>query len=115
MTVIRLSMPPTANNLFAGRGKSRYRTREYDVWRETAGWELARQRPPLFLGAVSVVIEVSLAESTDSWDVCNREKATMDLLVTHRIIQGDNRPYVREVTMRWADVDGVRVIITPQS
>jgi hypothetical protein len=35
------------------------------------------------------------------------------LLVTHGVIQGDNRPYVREVCMRWANINGVRITITP--
>ena len=47
-------------------------------------------------------------------DCCNREKATIDLLVTHGIIQGDSQHYVREVTMGWAsDVEGIRITIRP--
>ena len=104
-------MCPTTNNLFAGNGKRRYRTKEYEAWAKEAGWVLASQRPAKAIGAVSVLIEVSLRESTDSWDLANREKATMDLLVEHKIIQGDNRPYVRKLAMEWADVDGIRVTI----
>src|ERR1700690_3776353 len=103
MTVISLPMPPSANHLFPGQNR-RYRSAKYAAWLTEAGWELKRQRPVSVPGRVSVLIEVSLAESTDSWDVCNREKAALDLLVTHGIIQGDNRPFVREVTQRWAEV-----------
>ena len=108
--VISLPMPPTTNNLFAGKGR-RYRTAVYEDWIEDAGWRLKAQRPAPLPGKVTLLIEVSLRESQDNWDVSNREKATVDLLVSHDIIQGDNRPYVREVTMRWAEVEGVRVTI----
>lgn len=111
--VLALPMPPTTNNLFAGTGKKRVKTYKYEAWEREAGWELLRQHPPRIKGAVALVIEVSERESTDTWDVCNREKATTDLLVTHGVIQGDNRPIVRRVTMEWSDVPGVRVTITP--
>jgi hypothetical protein len=104
-------MPPTTNHLFAGNGRRRYRTKEYVAWGKEAGWLLASQRPAKSTGAVSVLIEVSLRESTDSWDLANREKATMDLLVEHKVIQGDNRPYVRKFAMEWADIDGIRVTV----
>lgn len=110
-TVIRLSMPPTDNNLFAGNGKRRYRTREYDAWIKEAGWRIAIQRPPKSLAGVSILIEVSDRESTNSWDLTNRQKAAMDLLVKHKIIQNDSKPYVRRFVMEWADIDGIRITI----
>jgi Holliday junction resolvase RusA-like endonuclease len=112
--VLTLSMPPTSNNLFVGTGRRRVKSAGYCAWETRAGWELLRQRPPRIKGPVAVIIEVSTAESTDTWDLCNREKATMDLLVTHGVIQGDNRPFVREFGMRWSsDIRGVRVILRP--
>ena len=111
VVVLELSMPPTTNNLFINRGKSRIDSPKYAAWKRLAGWELVRQHPPRIRGPVSLLIEVSLAESNDTWDVTNRTKATEDLLKTQGVIQGDNRPFVREVTTRWADVAGVRVTI----
>lgn len=111
VVVLDLPMPPTTNNLFINRGKSRIDSPKYAAWKRLAGWELLRQHPPRIRGPVSVLIEVSLQESNDTWDLCNREKATMDLLVTQGVIQGDNRPIVREFGMRWTDVAGVRVTI----
>jgi len=109
--VLDLVMPPTTNNLFAGTGRRRVKTKAYQAWENRAGWELLRQRPPRIKGPVSVLIEVSISESNDTWDLCNREKATMDLLVTHGVIQGDHRPIVRDFSMRWALVKGVRVTL----
>lgn len=109
-TVIRLSMPPTDNHLFAGV-KRRYRTKEYQAWLKEAGWQIATQRPSQHALGVSVLIEVSDHESNNSWDLTNRQKAAMDLLVKHQIIQDDSKRYVRRFAMEWADIDGIRITI----
>ncbi len=62
-------------------------------------------------GKVAILIEVEEPTTARRQDVANREKAVVDLLVSHRVIQGDDQRFVREVTMRWADVAGVRVTI----
>jgi Holliday junction resolvase RusA-like endonuclease len=110
--VLTLPMPPTANNLFRGTGRKRVKSQGYEAWIDAAGWELVRQRPPRIKGPVAVTIEVSDVESSSTWDLCNREKATTDLLVSHGVIQGDNKPFVREFGMRWnPDIRGVRVTV----
>lgn len=112
--VLTLPMPPTTNNLFRGNGRRRVKSQGYESWIDAAGWELLRQRPPRIKGPVAVTIEVSDIESSSTWDLCNREKATMDLLVTHGVIQGDHKPIVREFSMRWsAATRGVRVRVQP--
>lgn len=111
--VIYLPLPPTANNLFAGTGKHRYRTSEYNDWINTAGWDLISQRPPQARGKVSLLIEVEEPKTARQMDLANREKATTDLLVKHLVIEGDDQRYVRELNMRWADIQGVRVTIRP--
>lgn len=109
--VINLSMPPSTNNLFINKGKSRIDSPKYAAWKRLAGWELLRQHPPRIKGPVSVLIEVSLRESNDTWDLTNREKGCLDLLVSQGVIQGDNRPIVRKFAMEWADVAGVRITL----
>ena len=113
--VINLPMPPTSNNMFfnSAKGKGRTKTPEYQDWIKEAGWRLLEQRPACIHGRVSILIEVSDAESADTWDVANREKATVDLLVSHKIIKDDGKRYLREITLRWADVAGVRVTVRP--
>ncbi len=110
-TVINLSMCPSTNNLFINKGRGRIDSPRYAAWKQLAGRELLRQHPRRIKGAVSILIEVSLRESNDTWDLCNREKAAIDLLVSQGVIQGDHRPIVRQVTMRWADVAGMRITI----
>jgi Holliday junction resolvase RusA-like endonuclease len=105
-------MPPSTNHLFAGNGRRRYKTKQYAAWIEESGHELDRQSPTPIKGRVTLLIEVSNRESASNWDVCNREKAAVDLLVARGIIEGDNRRFLGEVTLRWADVSGIRITIT---
>jgi len=109
--VIALPMPPTTNNLFSGNGKRRYRSVEYTAWIKEAGWRLANQRPPLIAGKVSLTIELEEPKTKRRQDCTNRIKAIEDLLVSHRIIEGDDQRFVRDVTVRWAPVEGVFVTI----
>jgi crossover junction endodeoxyribonuclease RusA len=111
--VLKLPMPPSTNNLFVNKGRGRVRSDVYEAWIKEAGYRLNAQRPRPVMGRVSLLIEVSDAESTDTWDVANREKAAVDLLVKHRIISGDSKRFVREITMRWAQVEGARVTVRP--
>lgn len=109
---ITLPMPPSTNSLFPGQ-RRRYRSAEYEAWITEAGWELKRQRPPKAAGRVSLLIEVAEPKTKRAQDVTNRIKAVEDLLVSHGVIQGDDQRYVRRVTAEWADIEGVRVTITP--
>jgi Holliday junction resolvase RusA-like endonuclease len=111
--VINLPLPPTSNNLFANAKGTRYRTPEYNAWIKEAGTLLAIQRPLKTLGKVSLTIEVAEPATKRATDLANREKATTDLLVKHQVIEGDDQRYVRELNMRWADIQGVRVTIRP--
>ena len=43
-------------------------------------------------------------------DVANYEKAVSDILVTAGVIEDDS--LIEEITLRWADVEGVEVTIT---
>lgn len=111
--VIELPMPPTTNNLFATVGKKRIRTVEYKAWAQEAGYLLNKQRPPLMAGKVAILIEVAEPKTAHRQDCTNRIKAVEDLLVSHRVIQGDDQRFVREVTTRWAPVEGCRVTVRP--
>ena len=109
--VVTLPMPPTTNNLFAGNGKRRFRTEAYEAWIIEAGFLLNRQNPRTVNGKVNLLIEVEEPKTARRMDVANREKATTDLLVSHGVIEGDDQRFVREITLRWADVSGVRVTV----
>src|ERR1700754_205360 len=92
--VICLPLPPTTNNLFAGTGKRRYRTSEYNEWIKEAGYRLNVQPPPQTRGRVSLTIEVGEPKTGRAMDLANREKATVDLLVKHLVIEDDDQRIV---------------------
>ena len=106
-------MPPTTNNLFAGNGRIRYRTKQYLTWKKEAGQILAVQRPAKLLGEVSIMIEVGEPKTKRQMDLANREKASIDLLVEHGVIEGDSQRYLRRIIMQWANIDGIRLSVKP--
>ena len=109
---IVLPMPPTTNNLFAGNGKRRYRTAKYKSWAKEAGLMLMLQQPPQYRGQVCVHLFVGEPKNERDMDLANREKAAIDLLVEHQIIQGDGRKYVRRIIMDWAAIEGIEIKIS---
>lgn len=111
--VIHLPMPPSSNNLFftLSPGKGRAKTVEYRDWLREAGTLLALQRPPQIKGKVRLLIDVAEPDTKRRQDVANREKGTVDLLVSHGVIEGDDQRFVREIVMRWASVEGIRITI----
>lgn len=112
MIVLDLPKPPTTNNLYfnvPGRGRSK--TKLYRTWKHNAGWEIQIRQPGKIKGQVNIDIAVT---DKARGDCANREKAVVDLLVTHGVIEGDSKRYVRSVMTRWAgDVEGVRVTVSP--
>ncbi len=111
--VITLPLCPSVWDLYkaAKRGQRRPKTPEYEAWIKAAGWELVRQRPARMPGKVSLLIEVGEIGIKALADCTNRTKAPEDLLVSHGIIQGDDRRYVRRVTTEWAPIEGLRITI----
>jgi len=104
MGEVRLALPwpPSTNNLFVNVGNKRVPSRDYTAWRKEAGWTLQAQRPPKFKGAVTIGIELCPAHSR-RYDLDNRSKALLDLLVTHNVIADDNADVVREVSVKRVD------------
>ena len=110
MTVIELPTPPSVNNLFINVGRRRTLSPEYRAWREEAGWKLQAQRPAPIHGRVC--IDIALADK-GRIDADNSLKAPIDLLVEHKIIQGDSRKYVRDARVYFDSsvTDGCRIEI----
>lgn len=110
-TRLALSWPPSANNLFMNvPNRGRVRTKEYDRWRGVAGWELKAQRPAKFTTPVEVVVELN-PPSKRAFDLDNRNKALLDLLVTHGVIPDDSIKYVRSVTAKVVETGGPCTVI----
>lgn len=116
--IINLPFPPSVNDMFATnkkakkgakKGHGRYRTDEYKAWIEEAGYKLNNQHPPFFEPWCEIRIDL---DDRRQGDCGNREKAVTDLLVKHHVIKGDQKKYVKRVSIGWEKVEGCRVVIT---
>ena len=116
MTEIRLPFPPSVNDMYANnkgaRGRGRYPSKEYEAWKDQAGWELNAQHVKPIDGVAEVRIDL---DSTRRGDADNRIKAVLDLLVSHKILRGDSKKYIRRVSAGWEAVAGCRVSIITDS
>ena len=99
LTFENLPIPPSGNNLFpSSKRGGRFISPRYRAWRKEAGLMLR--------GAVGmrgpVVLEYLFEDGATRADLGNLEKAVTDLLVTHRIIEGDGPAIVRSITLAWS-------------
>lgn len=121
--VVTLPMPPSVNELFFNvsaaqraaatvQGRSlpgRLKSEKYRSWLNHAGWELKAARQQPIHGPVEVAY---LVPDKGGCDLGNLEKATTDLLVKHRLIDGDGRKIVRKIQMEWSsEVEGCRITV----
>lgn len=114
MNVFALPLPPTVNGLYKNITRGRACTPRYTAWRKSAGWELVTQRPERMTGPVVINYEIT---NKAKGDPDNYLKALNDILVTHRIIEGDGPNIVKRINVKLSsDVErGVRVTITPEA
>lgn len=104
---IKLPFPPSTNNLYLNvPGRGRVLSPEYRAWKVEAGHGLNRQKPGLFKSRA--IIFISIDESRQG-DCGNREKAVTDLLVEHGVLKGDQKRYVKRVSIGWESVEGCHV------
>jgi hypothetical protein len=105
-----LPFPPSVNALHFnrknGKGRGRISTDDYKAWQRDAGWELKNQHVSSIAGRCKITIDL---DDNRRGDAANREKAVVDLLVTHGIIQGDSKKYVKRVSIGWEAVKDCRV------
>src|ERR1700730_14169221 len=111
MISINLPRPPSLNNMFANKKSGgRHITEAYEVWRVESGWLIKQARCKPIKGQVSISL---LVEDTGQRDLSNAGlKSIEDLLVTHGLIEGDDRRYVRSISLGWStEVNGVAVSV----
>lgn len=113
MNAYDLPIPPSTNQLFRNvKGKGRVRTERYNTWINAAGWELKAQKPKPVTGPVSLTIAVN--EKKTRADLGNLEKAAVDLLVAHGVIEDDKPSIVRSIHLYWcAHTDRCSVAVAP--
>jgi Holliday junction resolvase RusA-like endonuclease len=100
--------PPGVNNLYTNvPGVGRVLSTKARAWREHAGYQLNRQRPSSFAGPVKIDLAI---EDKGRFDLDGCAKIVIDLLVTHGVIEEDNRKIVRDIHLYWdASIAGCRV------
>ncbi len=109
---IGLPIPPSLNNCFpTSKSGHRYPSPEYEAWRTEAGHKLNVQRPHKFTTPCQVTL--TFQEPKRAWDIDNRIKPTLDLLVKHSIIPADDSRFVRRVIAQFGEVAGLVVEIEP--
>jgi hypothetical protein len=84
-----------------GRGKGRILSTFYRAWKIEAGWMLKSQKIQPLIGQFK--LEILLSDSRNG-DCDNRIKAVSDLLVSNEIVQGDQKKYMRGVSVEWAEI-----------
>ena len=108
MIDVRLPAPPTVNGLYRnnpGKGsRGRAHTQRYTQWIVQAGLMLNTQATEPMPGNVKAAIELP---DTLRGDIDGYAKATLDLLVRHRLIDDDR--YVRELWMAFCERTDMRV------
>lgn len=113
MTTINLPFPPSVNNMFVNvRGRGRVRSDRYLTWSVAAGWDIKAQHVAHIAGPVAVTLAIE--EKKGRRDLDNLCKPVLDLLVEHRILDGDDSKTVRAIALTWSsEVKGCRVTIQP--
>ena len=101
---LKLIFPPSVNDMFLnnkGGGKGRILSPEYRAWINASGLMLNRQRPTPITERCIILIQL---DDTRRGDCDNRIKPCLDLLVRHKIIQGDQKKHVKGVWVSWEPV-----------
>lgn len=113
-----LPWPPSANGMWRKLNGRTIVSERYRMWREAAGKALSAQGPNPVFGPVRVAIALSPPD-TRRYDLDNRVKPILELLVASRIIGGSDHMTVREITVSAAEgfgsatSGGVRVTLFP--
>ena len=104
-----LPMPPSVNSLYRNvPGRGRVPSGLYQRWRKAADDAMWGQKKQRIEGPVIIVITL---QPKGRYDVDNKIKAVLDLLVRYGIIEDDDHHIVKQVTSRIGDVVGCEVEI----
>ena len=107
--VLSLEFPPSVNNLFANGSRGRFTTPAYKAWQDRCEAVILSMKP----GRISGPVRLSLVyeDKPRRRDLDNLLKPAIDILVKHKIIDGDHRNIVREIRASWGQNRGVTITI----
>ena len=108
---LTLPFPTSINAAYATnfKTKRRFKSQKYSQWVAYAEACVMEQHPERISGPVKVLYEYGRPDKRRR-DVGNYEKVISDLLVSCGLIEDDS--LIEEITLRWADVDGVEITVT---
>jgi Holliday junction resolvase RusA-like endonuclease len=93
-------MPPSLNNAFVNvAGKGRVRSKAYRAWAEVAGWMVKARMNGAVNGPVTVSIDIC-PSTRRAYDLDNRAKPCLDLLVSCGVIPDDSNKIIKALTIR---------------
>ena len=106
-----LSWPPSANSIWrAYRGRNILAAR-YRAWRDSAGKQLLAQRAKPIPGPVSILIKLC-CPTKRAFDLDNRIKPLLDLLVINGVIESDNADIVQSLYVTTGETVGAEVTLS---
>ena len=105
---ITLPFPPSVNALYSTNWltKKRFKSKRYETWISNA---IKLTHFQYVRGKVKATYEFGRPDNRRR-DVANYEKAVSDFLVAASFLRDDSQ--IEEITLKWADVEGVRVTLT---
>ena len=107
--MLTLPWPPSTNAIWRSYRGRVVRSAAYKSWQVRAGKEIMVQRPGRHKGPVSVHIELA-SPTKRAFDIDNRVKPILDLLVDMQIIEGDDNAIIQQISVcRGQGFVGVRV------
>lgn len=108
----RLPWPPTTNKIWRAYKGRNILSAPARAWRKQAEQELMVQKPKAVKGPVELFIRLS-SPTNRRFDLDNRCKAPIDLLVHMGVIEDDNDAIVRRLVVEPADdMTGVEIAVT---
>jgi Holliday junction resolvase RusA-like endonuclease len=93
-----------------GTGKGRIVSKKYKQWKNTAGFILKSQGLVEYKGRFRLYIQLN---DKRQGDCDNRIKPLCDLLVSMGVVEGDQKKYMKGVSVDWDCVDECVVTIRP--
>lgn len=107
---LRLPPPISTNALYRAYARggrvSTIKSKEYRAWVAVAGAELELQRPACVPGAYG--LRIALPRKC-RLDLDNASKATIDLLVTHNVVEGDGPRHMQKLEVYRGTDDAMMV------
>lgn len=94
-----LPWPPSTNRLWRAVGRGRaVKALNYRLWQKEAGAAVMMQRPVPIACPVAVTIRLTPPNKRE-YDIDNRVKALLDLIVSHGLIKSDGNRTLKSLTV----------------